>query len=400
VPIMKLASAIVTDQGGRTCHAAIISRELGIPCIVGTGNGSNSVKTGQDVTVSCAGGSKGTVYDGKLPYKQVEMKLSEMEMPKIAVWFHQSNPDRAFPDSVYPAKGVGLLRMDEVIRDEVKVHPLAAIHYAEWKADGDHADAVKKIEEASLGYADKSEYFTRRLAEGIGCIAASVYPRPVRVLLPDATSRDLDRLIGGSAFSWGADEANPALGARGAARYTDLDYEEAVALELAALTRARKTMGMTNISIVFPAVQSDKELKAITNLLSQNGLKRGTDGMEYHLLCRTPAQLLGLDAYAAAFDGFVFEVSEISQLTQGMDGRNVRVRGYYQEDHPAVMDLLQIGIESAKKLKKPIGLANIAPAKLAAFAQNAAIRKADYLAIRPELFANAREAFLEAQGKK
>jgi pyruvate,water dikinase len=397
VPIMKQASAIVTDQGGRTCHAAIISRELGIPCIVGTGNGSDNVKSGQDVTVSCAGGSKGQVYEGKLPYKQAEIKLSEIDMPKIGVWFHQSNPDRAFPDSVYPAQGVGLLRMDEVIRDEVKVHPLAAMNYAGWKSSGENAADVKRIDEVSQGWADKTDYFAGKLAEGIGRIAASVYPKPVRVLLPDATSRDLDSLIGGKAFSF--EEGNPVIGARGAARYTDLDYEEAFGLELDGLKRAINDMGMTNISLVLPAVQSEKEYKAIASALSQNGLKREA-GMQYHLLCRTPAQLLGMDAFADQVDGFVIEVSELSQLAQGMDGRNVRVRGFYQEDHPAVLALLKLGIEKAKKLKKPVGLANIAPAKLAAFAADADVRKADYIAIRPELFDQMRESFLEAEGKK
>jgi pyruvate,water dikinase len=398
VPIMKVASAIVTDQGGRTCHAAIISRELGIPCIVGTGNGSNAVKPGQEITVSCAGGSKGFVYDGVLPYHQEEIRLDQLEMPKIAVWFHLSNPDRAFPDAVYPAKGVGLLRMDEVIRDEVKVHPLAALHFAQWKANGEHPDLVRKIEEAGLGYEDKAEYFTSKLAEGIGRIAASVFPRPVHVLLPDATSRELDALIGGKPFSF--EEPNPALGARGAARYTDLDYEEAAGLELSALRRAREAMGMTNVSIVLPSAHSEKELKAIAGLLGQHGLKRGANGLEYYLLCRTPAQVLILEAFADAFDGFLLEVSEIAQLAQGMDGRNVRVRGYFQEDHPAVLELIKAGVERARKLKKPVGLVNIAPAKLGAFAQHPAVRKADYLVIRPELFAQAREAFLEVEGKK
>ena len=397
VPIMKTAAAIVTDKGGRTCHAAIISRELGIPCIVGTGDGSKQIDDGKDITVSCAGGSKGTVYEGILPFHQEEFRLDQLKMPKIGFYFHQSNPDRAFPDAAFPSEGVGLLRLDEVIRDEVRVHPLAALAYAEWKSSGEEAKVVEQIDEVSRGYEDKSEYFVTKLAQGVGRIAASVHPRPVRVLLPDATSRDLDRLIGGKPFSF--DEANPALGARGAARYTDLDYEEAFQLELKAITRARSDMGMSNISLVVPAAHSEKEIKAIASLLSQNGLKRGTDGLEYHLLCRTPAQLLSLESFAEHFDGFLFDVGEIAQLAQGMDGRNVRVRSYYQEDHPAVLSLLQMGIERGKAAGKPVGLVNIAPAKLRAFAENPAVRQSDYVVIRPDVFDNAREVFLEMEGK-
>ena len=395
VPIMKIAAAIVTDSGGRTCHAAIISRELGIPCIVGTGSGSKSVEDGADITVSCAGGSKGTVYEGILPYKLEEIRLDQLEMPTTKFYFQQSNPDRAFPDAQFPGEGVGMLRMDEIIRDEVKVHPLAILAYDSWKG-GEEPGLAAKIDEVSKGYPDKAQYFVEKLAEGIGRIAASVYPRPVRVLLPDATSADLDRLIGGKPFS--LEENNPTLGARGAARYTDLDYEEAISLELKGLARARDVMGLDNISIMIPAVHSAKEIKAITSLLRQNGLKRG-DGLEYHLLCRTPAQLLTLEAFGDDFDGFVFDVGELSQLAQGMDSRNVRVRSFYQEDHPAVAALLQMGIDRAKTMGKPVGVVNIAPAKLRAFAAFPAVRNADYVIIRPDIFGDAREVFLDVEGK-
>ena len=395
VPIMKIAAAIVTDSGGRTCHAAIISRELGIPCIVGTGGGSKDVEDGADITVSCAGGAKGTVYEGILPYKLEEIRLDQLEMPATKFYFQQSNPDRAFPDAQFPGEGVGMLRMDEIIRDEVKVHPLAILAYDSWKG-GEEPDLAAKIDEVSKGYPDKAQYFVEKLAEGIGRIAASVYPRPVRVLLPDATSADLDRLIGGKPFS--LEETNPTLGARGAARYTDLDYEEAISLELKGLARARDVMGLDNISIMIPAVHSAKEIKAITSLLRQNGLKRG-DGLEYHLLCRTPAQLLTLEAFGDDFDGFVFDVGELSQLAQGMDSRNVRVRSFYQEDHPAVAALLQMGIDRAKTMGKPVGVVNIAPAKLRAFAAFPAVRNADYVIIRPDIFGDAREVFLDVEGK-
>jgi pyruvate,water dikinase len=405
VPIMKIASAIVTDQGGRTCHAAIISRELGIPCIVGTGNGSKNIKQDEEITVSCAGGSKGTVYRGILPYKQEEIRLDQLEMPKVPLMYQQSDPDRAFPDSRYPNAGVALVRVDELLRDEVKVHPKACIAYAGWKSGGENAEVVKKIDAATLGYPDKPAYFVTKLAEGIAHIAAASHPKPVRVLLSDAPSSDLDRLIGGLAeidgapFSFRNEDKNPLLGARGAARYTDLDYEEAFQLELQALARVRNVMGMKHVSLVLPACQSAKEVKAIAGLLAGAGLKRGADGLEYHLLCRTPAQLMALDAFAGEFDGFMIDVGDLAQLMQGMDAANVRVKPFYDEKHPAVAALVEMALDAAKKLKKPCGLVNIAPGNVSHFAAVKAVHKAAYVAFRPDVLPAAREEFMQAQGK-
>ncbi|MDH4226051.1 MAG: PEP-utilizing enzyme, partial [Deltaproteobacteria bacterium] len=392
VPIMKVASAIVTDQGGRTCHAAIISRELGIPCIVGTGSGSKNIPPDSDITVSCSGGSKGLVYEGILPFKSETIRLKELEMPKTPFYFHESNPDNAFPASQYPIQGIGLVRMDEIIRDEVKVHPLACKAYSGWKKSGEESRTVAQIDELSKGYPDKEAYFVNKLAEGIGRIASSVYPRPVQVLLPDAPSRDLDRLVGGSAFKM--DEANSMLGARGAARFTDLDYEDAFLLELAGLKKAHKEMGMSNISVILPACQSEKELKAVVGLLGSNGMKHNNDGLKYQMLVRTPAQILTMGQFADQVDGFLFDVGEIAQTAQGMDAKNVLVKAYFKEDHPAVLELLKMGMAAAKKAKKPAGLANIAPGNLQGFAKNPEILHADYVVVRSDVFQNARTAFL------
>jgi pyruvate,water dikinase len=403
VPIMKIASAIVTDQGGRTCHAAIISRELGIPCIVGTGNGSKVIPNGEPITVSCAGGSKGIVYKGVLPYKQEEIKLSDLEMPKVPLMYNQSDPDRAFPDSRYPTAGVGLARLDELIRNEVKVHPSAALAYAGWKSSGEHADVVKKIDEVSLGYPDKKDFFVRKLAEGVARIAAAAYDKPVRVLLSDGLSSDLDRLIGGTAdvdgvdISFRAQEKNPLLGARGAARYSTLEYEEAFKLELEALLRVRNEMGLKNVSVVFPACQTAKETKWIAGALERAGLKRSKE-LEYHLLCRTPAQLVALDGFGSDFDGFVIDVGELAQLMLGMDAGNPLVKLYFDEKHPAVVSMIEMGLEAAKKLKKPCGLVNIPPGAIQYYAGLKPIQQASYLAIKPELFPTAREELIQAMG--
>ncbi len=389
VPIMKIASAIVTDSGGRTCHAAIISRELGIPCVVGTGNGSKSVKPDQEITVSCAGGSKGIVYAGILPYKEETIRLDQLQMPKLPFWYHQSDPDRAFSDARYPHGGVGLLRVDELMRDEVKVHPRAALAYP--------AEGKDKIDAVSKGYPDKKAYFVTRLARGVAHICAATAPRPVRALLSDATSRDLSRLAGGAAYAY--DDANPLLGTRGAGRYTDLDYEEAFDLELQALATVRGEMGQSNLSLILPACQSVKEIKAIAGILNDHGLARGKDGMEWHLFCRTPAQMLALDQLAGEIDGFLFSVSDLAQLVLGIDASNVLMRSYYDEKHPAVLSLLETGLDLAKRIGKPAGVTNIAPANVAAFAALPLMRKAGFVVLRPDVFPQAREAFLEAEGK-
>ena len=389
VPIMKIASAIVTDSGGRTCHAAIISRELGIPCVVGTGNGSKNVQEGQEITVSCAGGAKGVVYAGILPYKDETIRLDQLQMPSKPMWYQQSDPDRAFPDARYPHEGVGLLRVDDVVRDEVKVHPRACLEYP--------AEDKERIDEVSKGYPDKKAYFVTRLAQSIARISAATSPKPVRVLLSDATSRELNRLVGGRAYAY--DDANPLLGTRGAGRYTDLDYEEAFDLELQALAAVHGQMGQGNLSLILPACQTVKEAQAITSLLKQHGLARGQGGMEWYLLCRTPAQMLALDQLGAEFDGFLFSVGDLAQLTLGIDASNVLMRDFYDEKHPAVLSLLETGLDLAKRLGKPAGLANIAPANVAAFAKLPVMKKADFVVLRPDVFPQAREFFLEAEGK-
>jgi pyruvate, water dikinase len=385
VPIMKIASAIVTDSGGRTCHAAIISRELGIPCVVGTGSGSKAVQDGQEITVSCAGGAKGIVYAGILPYQEETIRLDQLKMPAKPMWYHQSDPDRAFPDARYPHAGVGLLRVDELMRDEIKVHPRACLEYP--------AEEKQAIDAVSKGYPDKKGFFVTRLAQGIGRICAATSPRPVRALLSDATTRELNRLIGGKAYAY--DDANPLLGTRGAGRYTDLDYEEAFDLELQALERVRKEMGQANLSLLLPACQTAKEAKTLGDLLQGHGLGRGKDGLEWHLLCRTPAQMLALDQIAGSFDGFLFSVGDLAQLVLGVDASNVLMRGFYDEQHPAVLSLLDTGLDLAKRLRKPAGLVNIAPANLPAFAKLDVMRKADFVVLRPDVFPTAREYLLD-----
>ena len=340
-----------------------------------------------------------------LPYKQQEIRLDQLEMPKVPMYYMQSDPDRAFPDSRYPHSGVALVRVDELLRNEVKIHPKAALAYKDWKANGENAEIIKQIDAVSLGHPDKVEYFRNKLAEGIARIASASWKKPVRVLLSDAPSNELDRLIGGMAevdgtpISFRAEDRNPLLGIRGAARYTHLDYEDAFKLELEAVKRARGDMGMTHISLVLPACQTAKDVKAVSNLLGRAGLKRGEGGLEYHLLCRTPAQLMALDSFAADFDGFVIDVAELTQLMLGMDAGNVQVRTYYDDKHPAVIAYLEMALSAARKLKKPAGLVNIPPGALNHYAGQKATHKASYVAFRPEVYPTAREELILGQAK-
>lgn len=390
VPIMKIASAIVTDIGGRTCHAAIISREMGIPCVVGTGDGSKNIPNGEEITVSCAGGAKGVIYKGILPYNEQEFRLDELVMPSLPLFFHLSDPDRAFPDVRYPNAGVGLLRIDEVIRDEVKVHPQACLEYPD--EDSERIDAV------SAGYPDKKEYFVSKLAQSVGRIAAAVHPKPVRALLSDATTAEMRKLIGGSLHPHNDD--NPMLGTRGAGRYTDFDYDEAFALELQALARVRNVMGLDNLSLILPACQTSQEVNDIMDALSSAGLERGNGNLEVHLLCRTPAQLLTLDQFADSVDGFLFNVGDIARLAQGIDPASVLMGPYFNEKHPAVLSLVETGLEEAKRLNKSAGLSNLSSGVQGVrdFAALSLMRKADYAVIRSDILPDVREAFLEAEG--
>jgi len=391
VPIMKIAGAIVTDTGGRTCHAAIISRELGIPCVVGTGNGSKNVQDGHDITVSCAGGVKGVIYEGILPFKEETIRLDELDKPAIPLLYHQSDPDRAFPDARYPNDGVGLVRIDELIRDEVKVHPLAALEYP-----GDHAEA---IDAASRGYEDKKAYFVSKLAMGIGRIASASHPLPVRVLLSDATGAEMRRLVGGALHPDTHDDVNPMLGTRGAGRYTDFDYDQAFALEAQAIASVRKDMGLDNVAVVVPACQTPRELADLYAALDDNGLSRGQDGLEVHMLCRTPAQLLTLSAFADEVDGFLISAGDVARLVQGIDPASVLMGPYFNETHEAVLALLDTGLDLAKQTGKPTGLVNLSPGKLQAYAKWPSLNKADYLVLKPDLFPEAREILLDAIGK-
>ena len=385
VPIMKIASAIVTETGGRTSHAAIISRELGLPCLVGATGATKAIQNGQDVTVSCAQGSRGVVYEGILLYKQATIRLAELERPQLSIWMHANNPDSIFSDARYPNEGVGLLRMDELIRDVVKIHPLASLNPPSQDA--------KAFADATKGWEDKKKAFVDKLAQSIAHIAAAVHPKPTRVLLPDSPANELNALIGGRENA--RDETNPFMGARSFVRYEDFDYEDGFALEVQALAKAYTEIGMENIELVLPAVHTAKEIDAIKGLLSQNGLV-ATD-LKIHILCRTPAQLLDINVLGTHCDGLIVHVADVAQLAMGIDATNVLAKPSLDEKHPAVLWLLEKAIESAKAMSKPLLLAHISPANLGFFSNWPKIKECDGVIVRPDLLEKAREELLQAE---
>ncbi len=387
VPIMNIASAIVTELGGRTSHAAIISRELGIPCIVGAEGATNSINDRQEITVSCAGGSKGVVYDGLLPFKEETVKLSELKMPSLSLMFHQAKPDQSFSDARYPNEGVGLLRVDELLSHEMPVHPLAIINYP-------YIDDKNKLDEISVGFPDKKDFFLRKLSQMIAQIAASVYPKPTRVLLSDATSDQMSRLIGGTKFT--EIEKNPLLGARGVSRYQDLDYEKAFQLELQAIVRARNELGQNQIELILPATQSPKETQKLLDILSNNKLRASKDNLNIHLLIRTPCQIYILEELKNLVDGIIFSVADIAQLAQGTDANNILARDFYDEKHPAVLSMLEHGIRRARELNLPAVVSNISAGNLSFFAHWRPLQLASALVVRPNIFPTIRKELLEA----
>ncbi len=388
VPIMNIASAIVTELGGRTSHAAIISRELGIPCVVGAENAMETIQNGQEITVSCAGGSKGLVYEGALPFKEEEIKLSDLNMPKLPLMLHQAKPDQSFADARYPNQGVGLLRVDELMRSELHVHPLACINYPSID-DKDKLDAVSK------GFPDKKDFFLRKLSQMIAQIAVSVRPQPTRVLLSDGPSNELAKLVGGKEFT--PAENNPQLGARGLSRYQDLDYEEAFQLEAQAIQRAREQLGQQQIELIIPAVQTPKEAEKLLSLLAQNGLKRAQENLKIHLLCRTPSQLYILDQFKDMVDGLLFQVAELAQLAQGIDSSNVLAKDFYDEKHPSVLSMLEYGLQKAAHLNLPAAVCHISPSNLGFFAHWKPLQLAKALVVRGDVLPQAREALLNAE---
>jgi len=362
-PIMKIASAIVTNRGGRTCHAAIVSRELGIPCIVGTGNATTRLNQGEPVTVDCSEGSVGTVYRGLLPFEVQETDLGALPKPKTKIMMNLASPEQAFEKSFIPNEGVGLAREEFIINSYIKIHPLALLNYENLP------DEILKraIADMTSGYADKAEYFVDKLAEGVGMLAAAFHPKPVIVRLSDFKSNEYANLIGGKLFE--PDEENPMIGWRGASRYYSEGYREAFGLECRAMKKIREDMGLTNVEIMIPFPRTVEEAKKVIETMAGYGLRQGENGLKVIGMCEIPSNVILAEEFLEVFDGFSIGTNDLTQLILGVDRDSSLVAHVYDERNPAVKKFVRQVIEVAVKKGKYIGICGQAPSDYPEFAE-------------------------------
>lgn len=353
-PVMKRASAIITDRGGRTCHAAIIARELGIPAVVGCGNASEVIHEGQEVTVSCAEGDTGLVYDGCLDFELRENSVESMPALPFKIMMNVGNPDRAFDFQALPNEGVGLARLEFIINRMIGVHPKALLNF-----DSLPRDIRQTVEKRIAGYSSPVDFYVDKLVEGISTLAAAFYPKKVIVRLSDFKSNEYANLIGGTLYE--PDEENPMLGFRGASRYISDAFRDCFELECRALTRVRDEMGLTNVEIMVPFVRTPGEGRQVVDLLANNGLERGKEGLRVIMMCELPANALQADEFLECFDGFSIGSNDLTQLTLGLDRDSGIVAHLFDERNEAVKMLLSSAIKACRKADKYVGICGQGP---------------------------------------
>ena len=361
-PVMKRAAAIVTNRGGRTCHAAIIARELGIPAVVGCGNATSTIPDGRSVTVSCAEGDEGFVYDGALDYEQREVRLTRLPEIPVKLMMNVGNPDRAFAFAAIPNFGVGLARLEFIINRMIGVHPLALIEY-----HAQDSETRNMIDQQMAGYDEPIRFFIDKLAEGIASIAAAFAPNPVIVRLSDFKSNEYANLIGGRSYE--PVEENPMLGFRGAARYVDPSFRPCFELECSALKRVRNDMGLTNVQVMVPFVRTVAEARSVIALLEENGLVRGRDDLKIIMMCEVPSNALLADEFLECFDGMSIGSNDMTQLTLGLDRDSAKIAALFDERDAAVKRLLAMAIAACRKAGKYIGICGQGPSDHPDFAQ-------------------------------
>lgn len=353
-PVMKRASAIVTNRGGRTCHAAIIARELGVPAVVGTGNATEQVKDGQEVTVSCAEGDSGFIYEGILEFERVVTDLGNMPPAPLKIMMNVANPERAFDFGQLPNAGIGLARLEMIIASHIGIHPKALLEY-----DQQDAAVKKQIDARIAGYGTPVEFYINRLAEGIATLTASVAPHPVIVRLSDFKSNEYANLIGGSRYE--PHEENPMIGFRGASRYVDPSFSDAFALECKAVLKVRNQMGLENLWVMIPFVRTLEEGRKVVQVLEANGLKQGENGLKIIMMCEVPSNALLADEFLDIFDGYSIGSNDLTQLTLGLDRDSSIVAHLFDERNPAVKKLLSMAIKAARAKGKYVGICGQGP---------------------------------------
>jgi len=363
VPVMKLAAGIITNLGGRTCHAAIVSRELGTPAIVGAGTATKTIKNGMEITLDCSQGATGYVYKGAIPFEAQEIDCKKVPKSPVPVMVNVGTPEAAFAVSALPVDGVGLARVEYIIANSVKVHPMALLHPEKVKS----VRIKKEIELLAGAYPSYTDFFVDTLAQGMGTIAAAFYPRPVIVRLSDFKSNEYRNLIGGEYFE--QEESNPMLGFRGASRYTHEQYQEAFCLEVAAVRKARELMGLKNIMVMIPFVRTLEEARGVIDLMASCGLKKGVGGLKLVMMCEIPSNVLLIEQFAKQFDGFSIGSNDLTQLTLGVDRDSAILADLFDERDPAVMKLFEMAIAGAHAKKKFIGICGQAPSDYPEIAQ-------------------------------
>jgi pyruvate, water dikinase len=395
-PIMKIASAIVTDKGGRTCHAAIVSRELGIPCVVGTNNVSQKVKSGDQITVSCAEGEAGFVYKGKQPFKIIKTDIKNLKKPKTKIMMNVGEPDMAFSNSFIPNDGVGLARLEFIINNYIKIHPSALLNYSKIK----DAKVKKQIDELTAGFSDKKQYFIDKLASGVATIAAAFYPKDVIVRLSDFKTNEYANLIGGKEYE--PIESNPMIGWRGASRYYNPKFLPAFELECKAFKKVRDDMGLTNLKVMIPFCRTIEEGLKVQEIMAANGLKRGVNGLQVYVMAEIPANIILAHKFAEHFDGFSIGSNDLTQLTLGIDrdsGGMLGVAGVSNEKNEAVKTLIKYLIETAKETKTKVGICGQAPSDFPDYAQFLVECGIDSISLIPDTVIKTTMAVLETEEK-
>lgn len=390
-PIMKKASAIVTNQGGRTCHAAIIAREIGIPAIVGCDHATAVLKDGQEVTVSCAEGEEGHVYGGLLPFEVQETLLEDLPQTRTQILMNVGNPQEAFGLAAIPNDGVGLARLEFIIANQIRVHPLALLN---WNELDDHV-AQAQIAKLTVQYEDKSQYFVDKLAYGVGMIAAAFYPKPVIVRLSDLKSNEYANLLGGRQFE--PKEENPMLGWRGASRYYDDRYRAAFALECQAMKRVRGEMGLTNVVLMIPFCRTPDEGRRVLAEMATHGLVKGENGLQVYVMCELPSNVILAEQFCQVFDGFSIGSNDLTQLTLGLDRDSSLVAHLFDERHEAVKQMIKLAITTVKRQGRKIGICGQAPSDYPEFARFLIDQGIDSISLNPDSVLKTRLEIAKAE---
>ena len=390
-PIMKIASGIVTDRGGRTCHAAIISRELGVPCVVGTGNGSEILQSHQSATVCCAEGETGNVYEGTLDFEVRRFDVEHMERPQTKIMMNVGNPDNAFHLSFIPNDGVGLARLEFIINNLIRIHPMALVRFDDLRDE----HIIKEIEQLTVGYEDKKAFFVDRLSQGVAKLAAAFHPRDVIVRMSDFKSNEYANLIGGSEFE--PVEDNPMIGFRGASRYYDDDYREGFGLECLAMKKVRDEMGLTNVKLMIPFCRTVEEGRLVVAEMRKYGLVQGQNNLEIYMMCEVPSNVILADEFAEIFDGFSIGSNDLTQLVLGLDRDSEKISHIFDERDPAIHRMVEWAIERAKKSGRKIGICGQAPSDYPEFAEFLVRCGIDSMSLNPDTVIKTTEKILQVE---